>query len=181
MAAVTCLEGEAVWKAAREGLWSYDLAKCACDPIQNKPDGPMETHCENPALFLVEYRDGLRGAVLMLNGYVRDLAYAARIGDRCYGTEYYLHNEAPHPHFSYLTLNIEGMFITGQPTYPIERTLLTSGILEAALDSRYQGHTRVETPHLEITYRSYNHIPWRPTGPRPIGAALTPLPSSEKF
>ena len=68
------------------------------------------------------------------------------------------------------------MFVTGVPTYPVERTLLTSGVLEAALDSRHQGYIRLETPHLDIAYHSYDSIPWRPTGPRPIGASLEPLP-----
>ena len=65
------------------------------------------------------------------------------------------------------------MFLTGKPTYPVERTLLTTGILEAVIDSRYQGHVRIETPHLDIRYRSYESIPWRPTGSRPVGAAAT--------
>ncbi|HTE20820.1 MAG TPA: hypothetical protein VK689_20840 [Armatimonadota bacterium] len=80
VAAVTCLEGEAVWQAARDGRWSRELAEAACSAIANKPAGSMEEHCAEPALFLVEYRDGLRGAILMLNGYVQDLAFACRSG-----------------------------------------------------------------------------------------------------
>ncbi|MYE89957.1 hypothetical protein F4X33_13280, partial [Candidatus Poribacteria bacterium] len=175
VAAVTCLEGDAVWEAGRAGAWWRELAEAACAPIENKPSGAMEDHCENPALFLLEYQDGFRGAALMLNGYVTDLAYAGRVGGEIYGSEFYLHGD-PHPHFSYLSLNIEEMFVTGVPTYPVERTLLTSGVLEAALDSRHQGYIRLETPHLDIGYRSYDSIPWRPTGPRPVGASLQPLP-----
>jgi len=174
VAAVTCLESDAVWQAAKDNLWSRELAEAACAPIENKPAGSMEEHCKNPALFLVEYRDGLRGAVLMLNGYVTDLAYAGRVGGVIQGTEFYLQNGEPHAHFSYLSLNIEEMFVTGVPTYPVERTLLTSGVLEAALDSRYQGYAksndfvvRLETPHLDIAYRSYEKLPWRPYGRRP--------------
>jgi len=167
VAAVTCLEGNAVWQAAKDNFWSRELAEAACAPIENKPAGSMEEHCKNPALFLVEYRDGLRGAVLMLNGYVTDLAYAGRVGGVIQGTEFYLQNSEPHGHFSYLSLNIEEMFVTGVPTYPVERTLLTSGVLEAALDSRYQGYFRLETPHLDIAYRSYEKMPWRPYGRRP--------------
>ncbi len=172
VAAVTCLEGDAVWEAAKEGLWSRELAEAACAPIENKPDGSMEEHCKNPALFLVEYRDGFRGAALMLNGYVVDLAYAARVEGEIYGSEFYLLNRPPHPHFSYLGLNVEEMFVTGAPTYPVERTLLTSGVLEAALDSRYRGYIRLETPHLDVVYRSYGSIPWRPTETCPAGASL---------
>jgi hypothetical protein len=176
VAAVTCLEGDTVWQAAKDGLWSRELAEAACAPIENKPAGSMEEHCKNPALFLVEYRDGLRGAALMLNGYVTDLAYAGCVGGVIQGTEFYLQNGEPHAHFSYLSLNIEEMFVTGIPTYPVERTLLTSGVLEAALDSRYQGYIRLETPHLDVAYRSYENLPWRPYGRRPSGATLEPWP-----
>ena len=174
--AVTCLEGDAVWEAAEAGLWSRELAEAACAPIENKPEGKMEDHCKNPALFLVEYRDGLRGGVLMLNGYVSDLAYAGVVNGETQGTEFYLQNGPPHAHFSYLSLNIEEMFVTGVPTYPVERTLLTTGVLEAALDSRHQGYIRLETPHLELSYRSYDSLSWRPTGVRPTGATLDPWP-----
>jgi hypothetical protein len=174
VAAVTCLEGDAVWQAAADGLWSMDLAKAACGAIQNKPEGTMQDHCENPAVFLVEYRDGFRGAILMLNGYVSDLAYAANVDGQIQAAEFYC-PAAPHAHFSYLSLNIEEMFLSGTPTYPVERTLLTTGVLEAALDSRHQGHVRLETPHLDVSYGSYDSIPWRPTDPRPQGASLTPF------
>jgi hypothetical protein len=132
----------------------------------------MEEHCQNPAVFIVEYHDGLRAAVLMLNGYVTDLAFAGRANGAIQASEFYLQNGAPHAHFSYLSLNVEEMFVTGVPSYPVERTLLTSGILEAALDSRYRGHVRLETPHLDVKYRSYESLQWRPRGTRPTGATL---------
>ena len=179
VAAVTCLKGDAVWNTATIGLWSHTLASAACDAIQNKPAGTMEEHCNNPALFLIEYRDGVRGAILLLNGYVADFAYACRVKNEIYSTEFHLLNSPPHPHFSYLSLNIEDMFVTGKPTYPVERTLLTTGVLEAALDSRYRGYARLETPHLDISYRTYDSIPWRPKGGHPVGASLEPLPSTE--
>ena len=115
----------------------------------------------------------------MLNGYVSDFAYACRVNNEIHSTEFHLLNSPPHPHFSYLSLNIEEMFVTGEPSYPVERTLLTTGVLETALDSRYRGYARLETPHLDIAYRAHDSIPWRPTGSQPVGASLEPLPSSE--
>src|SRR5204862_6528853 len=112
-------------------------------------------------------RDGFRGAELTLNGYVTDLAFAARAEGQVHATEFYLQPGPPHAHFSYLSLNIEEMFVTGVPQYPVERTLLTTGILEAALDSRYRGHVRLETPHLDVRYRTYDTVPCRPRTPRP--------------
>jgi hypothetical protein len=47
----------------------------------------------------------------------------------------------------------EQMFTSGVAPYPIERTLLTSGILESCLRSRSQRHARLETPHLSVAYK----------------------------
>jgi hypothetical protein len=180
VAAVSCLEGEAVWKAADEGRWSRELAEAACAEIEEKPEGAMEEHCENPALFIVEYRDGLQGAVLMLNGYVHDLAYAARVGGQVQACEFYAQGhggpEGAYAHFSYLSLNVEEMFLTGRAQYPVERTLLASGVLEAALTSRHEGYKRLATPWLDVEYQSYDNFKWRPKGPRPTGACLDQWP-----
>jgi len=46
------------------------------------------------------------------------------------------------------------MIETGVAPYPVERTLLVSGILESCLDSRVKGHARLDTPHLSVTYRA---------------------------
>jgi hypothetical protein len=178
--AVTCLEGDAVWKAADEGLWSRQLAEAACAEIEETPDGTMEEHCENPALFAVEYTDGLKGAVLMLNGYVHDLAYAAKVNGEIEACEFHAQGhggpKGAYAHFSYLSLNVEEMFVTGEAQYPVERTLLASGVLEAALTSRHEGHKKLETPWLDVTYQSYDEFKWRPKGPRPTGACLDPWP-----
>jgi hypothetical protein len=225
VAAVQCLEGEAVWEAERQGRWSRELAEAACAPIEGKPGGTMDEHTAQPAAFLIEYRDGLRAAMLMLNGYVNQFAYAGRDltpgpspGRRggteaggsflssalpegggiegitpllspslprggvaegrgeVRGTEFYLQGDFPHGHFNNRCLNIEELVLTGQPLYPAERTLLTTGILDAAMTSRHLGHVRVETPHLAIAYRSYETPPWRATGPRPAGANLAVWP-----
>ena len=46
------------------------------------------------------------------------------------------------------------MFITGKGDYPVERTLLTTGALSFLMESRHQGHKRIETPMLKIAYRA---------------------------
>ena len=48
-----------------------------------------------------------------------------------------------------LVHGIAQMFQTGKPAYPVERTLLTTGALAALMESAYQGHKRLETPHAE--------------------------------
>jgi hypothetical protein len=176
VAAVQCLDGDAVWQAARDGRWSRELAEVACATIAGRPEGSMEQQCAAPMAFLIEYRDGFRAAVLMLNGYVGSFAYAARAGGEVQATEFYLQDGFPFGHFSYLLLNIEEMLLTGRPTYPAERTLLTTGVLNAVMDSHHQGGARIETPHLDIAYRSYEQLPWRARGPRPAGVMLAVWP-----
>ena len=170
---VQCLEGQDVWNAAESDDWWMELAEAACTQIENTPDTSIKEGCPNPVLYLMQHRDGFRSAVIMLNGYVSDFAYAARQGDNIHATEVYLQNGTPYSHFSYLSLNIEEMFVTGIPQYPVERTLLTTGVLDAVMHSRANNFTIMETPHLaEIAYQSFQNTLIRPTAPRPEGATL---------
>ena len=174
ISAVQCLEGDAVWRAGDEGIWSRELADAARAHVESKESGEMEAHCKDPAVFLLDYADGLKAATLVLNGYMRGWGYAGRVDGRVEGMEIKLPGD-PHAHFSYLGLNIQEMFLTGRPQYPVERTLLVSGALEALMTSRYRGHVRVETPHLNVAYRSYEKMPIRPANPTPLGASLVPV------
>jgi hypothetical protein len=171
IAAVQCLEGEAVWQARDEGRWPGELGQAVFELLEDKKEGSIEEQCRNPAAFILEYVDGLRATTLMLNDYTKQWGYACRIQGKTQAMRV-LTAGAPYPHFSYLGLNIQGMYLTGRPQYPVERTLLVSGALEALMESRYRGYVRVRTPHLDVRYRSYNQIPIRPTLPAPQGASL---------
>ena len=173
LAAVQCLEGEAVWRAGAVGLWSRELAEAAAAAGETA-SGSMEESCDNPAAFLLEFRDGFKATLLQLNGYAKEWSYAARVDGQVLATGLRTHGP-PYPHFSYLGLNIEAMFLSGEPQYPVERTLLVSGALDALMDSRHRGHIRLETPHLDVAYRSYETMPIRPTGPLPKGASTVPF------
>ena len=159
--AVQCLEGEAVWAAGADGIWPRTLADAAEACIGPREAGRMEENCENPAVFLLEYVDGFHAATLMLDGHLRGFGYAARVNGRMESTGFN-QQDSRHQPFSYLGLNIQQMFLTGQPQYPVERTLLVSGVLDALMESRYRGHARVETPHLRVAYSPDEKAPIRP-------------------
>ena len=54
--------------------------------------------------------------------------------------------------FSMLVHGISQMLSTGKAAYPVERTLLTTGILDAAMTSRFEKQRRLETPQLVFSY-----------------------------
>ncbi|MFA6110702.1 MAG: hypothetical protein WDA75_18230 [Candidatus Latescibacterota bacterium] len=175
--AVHCLEGAAVWAALDGSLRELAEAAVARVDCQEGATGSLEELIEEPALFLVEYADGLRGALLQPNSYggkIHGWSYAARVAGKVQSTGFHAHGD-PYPHFSYLALNAQSMFLSGVPRYPAERTLLVSGVLDAVMDSRYRGHLRLETPHLSVSYRPASQPPIRPLGPRPVNASTVPM------
>jgi hypothetical protein len=56
--------------------------------------------------------------------------------------------------FNPLVNNIERMILEGRAPYPVERTLLTSGMTLFAVESLYRKETLVETPQLKVAYRA---------------------------
>ncbi len=165
--AVTCLQGDAVWKAGDAGLWSWELLEHALGRSPSLNVGDIRDNCrqfvprservelwKSPTAFLIEYRDGLKAAVLILNGHHDDTTFAARIEGqkKPLSTLFYLPPPPGAAFLQALTVKIEQFLATGKPPYPVERTLLTGGILDWALESRLHGQKRLETPDLDIRY-----------------------------
>ncbi len=152
--AVQHLEGDAVWKAAEQGLWSKDLMHAALARGEKVGRGRPED-VKHPVLCLLEYNDGFRAAVVMLGGLVNEYLVAFRVKGRSQidSTLCYIPTENSN-NFSPLVHAIAHMFTTGKHYYPVERTLLTTGALSFLMESAYQGHKRLETPMLKIAYRA---------------------------
>ena len=63
----------------------------------------------------------------------------------------------PTPNVTYsagLMSQAERMFLTGKAPYPIERTLLTTGLVAAGVQSLAQDQRHIETPHLAVRYQA---------------------------
>ncbi|MEZ5367323.1 MAG: hypothetical protein R2748_34530 [Bryobacterales bacterium] len=158
VASVELLEGDAVWRwRDGEGKWSIPLLEKALSSNPHLPKGRMEEHCKNPALFILRYRDGLEACAYMLNNYVYRWDFAAEVDGRIVGTHF---GQVPEtrdlPHFDGLTWCIEELFVTGKSVRPIERTLLVTGALAFAFESR-EKKRRIETPQLAIRYEAPEH------------------------
>jgi hypothetical protein len=167
VAAVEYLVGDAVWKAADAGRWSWELLEHALgrSPSRNVGD-PREncTHFQPPAAwgftavpspraFLIEYRDGLRAAVLQLDGHAADDSFAGFVeGEKKpVSTLFWLPPPPGAAFLEALAIHVERFMDTGTPPYPVERTVLTGGILDWVLESRVR-KKRLETPDLDVSY-----------------------------
>ncbi|MCC6945281.1 MAG: hypothetical protein IT335_11930 [Thermomicrobiales bacterium] len=110
--------------------------------------------------ILIEYADGLRASVLRFDRLVSCRAFAGKGEDGILACGFHGDMMPPWRHFGFLVKQMERMFVSGVAPYPAERTLLTTGVLEAAMRSRAAGGVRIETPHLaEIAYTPPEVIP----------------------
>jgi hypothetical protein len=162
--AVTCLFDKDVWKAGDDGKWSWDLLNaalarsesvCPGDIRKNVGSMSVQSMPATPAIaFLVEYRDGTRGTVLLLNGHVQDFTFAAKIKGEAKPASCLFHLPPPPgaKYFDALVANIEKLLDTGKSPYPVERTLLTTGVLDAAMESHHRRGSRLDTPDLDVKY-----------------------------
>jgi hypothetical protein len=158
---VQCLEGKAVWEAVDGGLVAGDVLEAAYEVVPKAGKKGIRED-EKAVLFLFEYADGFRGAVFMLpTARLTGVALRLKGERRPVAARFEERVEPRYPHFAYLLKAIEGMVHTGRPGYPVERTLLTSGVLDRALTSRARGGKRLETPELAVAYRpaDYPHAP----------------------
>lgn len=166
VSAVQCLEGEDCWQFLDQNEWANRLFKQAISHSLTKEEGDMKELVKSPAVFVVDYKDGLKVAAFLLTGLVQDFTVAVEMENnpKPFSTLMRLQGK-PHHHFGCLVKNIEVLFETGKPPYPVERTMLSSGILDFALESRIQDHQKLETPELaQVSYQSDNVSDFCSTG-----------------
>ncbi|MBI1913949.1 MAG: hypothetical protein HYS12_04330 [Planctomycetes bacterium] len=161
--AVQCLQGTAMWKALDEGRWSKKLLEAALKLVSAHAKGDVRaltSKTNDAGVFLIEYRDGFKGAVALLNGWLYegdggDFIFAGQLKgqEKPVATEFTMQQPDPFGHFIGLVKAIDSMMQTGHPPYPVERTLLTTGVLDALMVSMSEKNRVVETKHLDIRYK----------------------------
>ena len=155
--AVQCLEGQDCWNYIDKNEWVKRLFDQAISHSETRVPGDMRELVKNPSVFIIDYNDGLKAAAFLLTGLLQDFTYAIDIEgqEKPFSTLMKLQAGKPHYHFGCLVKNMEIMFKTGKAPYPVERTMLSSGILDFALESRILDHKILETPELsKVRYTS---------------------------
>jgi hypothetical protein len=160
---VQCLQGATMWHGLDQGRWSKELLEAALALLPAHAAGDYRAptaKTDDAGVFLIEYRNGLQAAVAMMNGWVYEgdggaFTFACRLEGQSKpaATHFYLQQPEPFAHFAYLVKAIDSMIQTGHAAYPVERTLLTTGILEAVMISRAEKNRPVETPYLRVSYQ----------------------------
>jgi len=153
---VQALKGKAVWDAAGKEYDTELLNDALQRSVPPMTFEQIKAKEANPTLFIIKYRDGLRVEMFGMNYAMLHWTAAWRYKDRSKdSTIFWLHDAWPFATFSAQMQGIEKMYLTGTPSWPVERTLLTSGILHAGLLSLSENGRLVKTPGMKkIKYRS---------------------------
>jgi hypothetical protein len=153
---VEFLAGERLFEAARQGRWSLDLARAAMRaelgdkvPDITQPIDDVPSHG-----ILLTLRDGTKAAVLKLGYSSTRWNFACKLaGEQAVrATSQYVGPWRNRCLFMALAHAIQHFVTTRREPYPVERTLLATGALEAAVRSRAVNE-RLATPHLDLAYQ----------------------------
>jgi hypothetical protein len=161
---VQFLIGAPLWQAAEAGAWSPKLAAAAMaaevgndHPIVRFLNSQGNAQADPPVPMhgiLINYRDGLRAIALKVGNDGIRWNFACQLeGEQ--GPRATMFHVGPWQNrnlFKALSHAIQTFFRARKSPYPVERTLLTTGILDAAMDSRAAGGKLLDTPWLDVTY-----------------------------
>ncbi len=172
---VELLTGEAYKRALEQGRWSRELVEAAMAAEraaemkrQTRPPQwplPAEPRRGDHALVL-SYKDGTKATVLKVGSTSDRWNFACRVRGqaRPLATAFYNGPWGNRNLFAALSHAIIHCFQTGRSPYPVERTLLASGVLDAAMHSHAAGGKPVDTPQLEFAYQPRDFRTFRETG-----------------
>ena len=165
------LRGDAVWDALAAGIWSAGgcsprlFEACLCrsqtlaqdefTAIAIRRSDQMKQWTKQPVCYRFEYADGLKAHDAAAQRPGQGL-YLRREAQGRSGAALDAVLSADNPNVVYsaaLMSKAEEMFLTGKAPYPVERTLLTSGLVAAGLQSLADGK-KLDTPHLAIRYQA---------------------------
>ena len=168
---VQAYRGDNFWKAHEEGVWSpalFKAALCRSHTLGQCRESFTDVYptaqeikalVKTPMAYHFQYKDGLRGTIMLMNGLVEDFNFAATIQgqEKPFSLMMYLSRGRElatlESYFDPIVYYIEQMMYTHKEPYPPERVLLATGLLCAGVDSLFQGEQRLQTPQLAIPYQ----------------------------
>jgi len=142
-----------------KGYWSQELVNQAMkaelgyvpqDLAHIKGEDEIEPHA-----IQVTYRDGWKGTVLRVGKDSTRWNFACRLKGESSprATAFYVGPWENRNLFKALSHAIQEHFRAGRAPYPVERTLLVTGMLEAAMQARASESRILKTPHLNFGYQ----------------------------
>ncbi|MBI3417177.1 MAG: hypothetical protein HY043_17950 [Verrucomicrobia bacterium] len=139
------LRGAEVWAAGEAGEWSKRLLTSALSR-SNTPQGDPEKDgrtqdlfslglvpklARDPRAWLLDHHDGLRSAILVLDGVVADVNLAVEMrGGEIFSTQLYRPPLPADHNFSRLAAVVEDFFVSGKAPWPVQRDLLIASLME---------------------------------------------------
>ncbi len=112
----------------------------------------------NTTGYFIEHLDGFHTSIFLTG--IRDFNYAGFRSDtnEIIGCQLMLpmpgSSATTADFFNPLARHVEQMIVNGRTAYPIERTLLTSGMVIGAVDSLFAGGEPIMTPEMAIAYQA---------------------------
>ena len=110
----------------------------------------------NMLAYFIDHNDGFKTTLFLAQ--IQDFNYAGMRSDngQIISCQMYLpmpsHSATTADFFSPLVRHIETMVIENRALYPVERTLLTSGMVIGGVDSIFNGYKPVDTPEMVVKY-----------------------------
>jgi hypothetical protein len=173
IASVTALQGDAVWaemdKSEREDtrkLFVAAMTRSHNLPVEGGfPTGPVSYEWGKKVMsgttaYFIEHLDGFRTTMFLCP--IRDFNYAGLRSDngQIVSCQMYLpmptHGSTTADFFNPLARHVETLILEGKTPYPVERTLLTSGMVIGGVESLAAGGAKYQTPQMQVVYRNEN-------------------------
>jgi hypothetical protein len=143
--------GPGYWSLPDRERWGgrvFDALLASAKTRRSVPPGP-ET-----VVLLIQYADGTRAVLGLIPRAFDDHEFllGAQYSDGSTGLSGLVLQSEPFDHFGYLVHALVELYTTGRAPVPVERSLLTTGIVQFGLQARQAG-SPVATPTLALSYQ----------------------------
>ncbi|MBL8821190.1 MAG: hypothetical protein JNJ77_01290 [Planctomycetia bacterium] len=160
---------DVLWQTAERGVWSPDLLIAALNAEPDRTEGNIDIEKLKTVVdwgLYIQYRDGLKAMVARTRQNGTRWHFACRKADdpKPLATSFYVGPWNNRCLFKALSHAIQAFFRQGKAPYPVERTLLTTGMVAAGVESHHAGDTTYPTEHLNIRYQPIDFRAFREMG-----------------